>query len=507
MDLNRTPPAPNRNPRWWKRLSLRTRIFLILAALLLTTLVGGLVTMWHTEATDSLFTALIDKNLTSFQAAEELENSLLIQKGYLTYFFLDGDPEWLRKLEAYNQEFQKWLNKARQSAYTPAMQEIIDQIESHYRLYLRQREQVINLYAGGHRQEGYERHQELRKQFAAIYSLCERYKVIHEYTIDRIRHESRSRARFINSLALGAMFNVVGLGVLLVYILIKQILGPIRQLALETGPAGGAAPDEIKALSRRVHSLIENVDLAQSQLEKSQEYLLQSEKMALVGKLAAGVAHSIRNPLTSVKMRLFSMGRHLELSPTQKEDLEVIAEEIRHIDNIVRSFLEFSRPPKLKMQKISLSDVVDSALTLLSHRLESYGVTVEVKRTQRLPELAGDPEQLKEVLVNLILNSCEAMVDGGRVTIQEGKGQVAPLGRVAFLKYSDNGPGVPASIRDKIFQPFFSTKEEGTGLGLSIASRIIQEHGGFIELTSREGEGATFIITLPYREEDAWEPS
>jgi len=492
----------------WKRLSLRTRIFIILAALLLTTIVGGLVTMWHTEATDSLFTALIDKNLASFQAAEELENSLLIQKGYLTYFFLDGNPDWLRKLESYSREFHKWLDKARQSAYTPTMQEIIDQIELHYQDYLKQREQVINLYKAGKRQEGYERHQELRKQFAAIYALCERYKVIHEYTIDRIRNESRQRARFINTLALVAMFSVVGLGVMLVYILIKQILGPIRRLALETGPTGDAnLPDEIKALSRRMHNLIEDVDLAQSQLEKSQEYLLQSEKMALVGKLAAGVAHSIRNPLTSVKMRLFSLERHLELSPTQTEDLEVISEEIRHIDTIVRSFLEFSRPPKLKMQKTSLSDVVDSALTLLSHRLESYGVTVEVKRAERLPEMGGDPEQLKEVLVNLILNSCEVMVHGGTITIQEGKGQVAPLGRVAFLKYTDNGPGVPASIRDKIFEPFFSTKEEGTGLGLSIASRIIQEHGGFLELTSREGEGAVFIITLPYREEDAWEPS
>jgi signal transduction histidine kinase len=508
MEPNRKPKTENRKPLGWKRLSLRTRIFIVLAALLLTTLVGGLVTIWHTDATDSLFATLIDKNLASFQAAEELENSLLIQKGYLTYFFLDGDPEWLKKLDTYSREFQKWLDKARKSAYTPTMEEIIDRIAVQYRDYLKQREQVISLYKAGKRKEGYERHQALRQQFATVYDLCERYKVIHEYAIARVRSESRAQARFINSLALVAMFSVVGLGILLVYILLKQILGPIRQLALETGPAGEAAvPDEIKALSRRMHNLMENVDLAQSQLEKSQEHLLQSEKLALVGKLAAGVAHSIRNPLTSVKMRLFSLERNLELSPTQTEDLEVIAEEIRHIDNIVRSFLEFSRPPKLKMQKASLSDVVDSALTLLSHRLESYGVTVMVKRTEHLPEMGCDAEQLKEVLVNLILNSCDAMVDGGVITIQEGKGQVAPLGRVAFLKLSDTGPGVSASIRDKIFQPFFSTKEEGTGLGLSIATRIIQEHGGFIELTSQEGEGAVFIITLPYREEDTWASS
>lgn len=508
MSSNPNPKTENQKPFWWKRLSLRARIFLILTALLFTTLAGGLVTMWHTEATDSLFATLIDKNLASFQAAAELENSLLRQKGYLTYFFLDGNPQWLEKLETYSQEFHKWLNKARQSAYTPAMQEIIELIASQYQDYLKRRDQVIAFYQAGSREEGFVRHQELRQQFAAISELCKRYKVIQEHAISRVRIESRAQARFINILALVAMFSVVGLGATMVYILLKQILGPIRQLALETGPAGDAAlPDEVKALSRRVHHLLENVDQAQSQLEKSQEYLLQSEKMALVGKLAAGVAHSIRNPLTSVKMRLFSLGRHLELSPTQKEDLEVISEEIRHIDNIVRSFLEFSRPPKLKMQKTSLSDVVDSALTLLSHRLESYGVTVEVKRSERLPEMTADPEQLKEVLVNLILNSCEAMVNGGEITIQEGKGQVAPLGRVAFLKYSDNGPGVPASIRDKIFEPFFSTKEEGTGLGLSIARRIVQEHGGFIELTSREGQGAVFIITLPYKEEDSWEPS
>jgi signal transduction histidine kinase len=508
MKGSRNLIAENQKPLWWKRLGLRTRIFMILAALLLTTLMGGLVTIWHTDATDSLFETLIDKNLASFQAAEELENVLLAQKGYLTYFFLDGDPEWLKRLEAYSQEFHKWLNRARKSSYTPAMDEIIDKIEWNYQAYLKGREQVINLYQAGKREEGYDRHKGLRQQYAIILSLCERYKVIHEYAIARVRSESRSRARFINSLALLAMVSVTGLGVALVYILFKQILGPIRQLALETGPADDiVAPDEIKALSRRVHNLMEDVDLAQSQLERSQEHLLQSEKLALVGKLAAGVAHSIRNPLTSVKMRLFSLGRHLELSPTQKEDLEVISEEIRHIDNIVRSFLEFSRPPKLKMQKASLSDVVDSALALLSHRLESYGVTVEVKRTERLPEMGCDPEQLKEVLVNLILNSCDAMVDGGVITIQEGKRQVAPMGRVAFLKLSDTGPGVPPSIGDRIFQPFFSTKEEGTGLGLSIATRIIQEHGGFIELTSQKGQGAVFMITLPYQEEDTWAPS
>jgi signal transduction histidine kinase len=232
-----------------------------------------------------------------------------------------------------------------------------------------------------------------------------------------------------------------------------------------------------------------------------------AEKWALVGKLAAGVAHSVRNPLTSVKMRLFSMERSLALSPSQKEDLEVISEEIRHIDTIVGNFLEFSRPPKLKMQKVSPSDAVDMAVQLLHHRLESYDVKVEVQRDGRLPEISADPDQLKEVLVNLMVNACEAMVDGGEITISEQQNHSENVGPVAILRVSDNGPGVPESIQAKIFQPFFSTKEEGTGLGLSIAARIVEEHGGWLDLKSREGEGATFIITLPAGEEKTWQPS
>ena len=298
---------------------------------------------------------------------------------------------------------------------------------------------------------------------------------------------------------------VVVLGVLLAYILIKQILGPIRQLALTTTPAnpGTRVPDEVKALSTRVYSLIEDVDQAQTELERSQEHLVQSGKWAMVGKLAAGVAHSIRNPLTSVNMRLFSLKRSLAMSDSQQEDFQVISEEIRHIDAIVRNFLEFSRPPKLKIQRISPSHVVDMALVLLRHRLESYGVEVKLDRAARLPAVLTDPDQLKEVLVNLVLNACEVMVGGGTITIREAAVKDSRLGPAVVIRVSDTGPGIPKSIQDQVFQPFFSTKEEGTGLGLSIATRIIADHGGRLELESREPEGAIFIITLPLGQDES----
>jgi signal transduction histidine kinase len=199
-------------------------------------------------------------------------------------------------------------------------------------------------------------------------------------------------------------------------------------------------------------------------------------------------------------MRLFSLGRSLDLDDVQKDDFEVISAEIQHIDTIVQNFLEFSRPPKLKMQSVSPSSVVDSALRLLEHRLKSYGVTVAVDRAGPLPLVRADVEQLKEVLVNLMVNACEAMAPGGTIAIEERVEPHPPQGHAAVIRVRDNGPGIPAHLLEKIFQPFFSTKEQGTGLGLSIAQRIIADHEGRLEVESSGGRGTAFIIALPTQE-------
>jgi signal transduction histidine kinase len=479
---------------------------LILAALVLTTLGGGLVTMWHTYQMGHLFTSVMDSAVMGLQAAEELETALVRQKGLTTYYFLDGNPDWLSQLEELRESFHTWLKKARSSAQTNNERNILNQIESEYLRYVFARDQVIELYQAGKRKAGAERHWAVRKQFFAIQALCDQYREINKKEINDAREKSRSQARLVKGMTLVALPSVLVLAMLLAYILLNQILKPIRMLSREASDVDieSPLPREMTALRQRVHNLIENVDQTQSELQQSRAHLLQAEKLAMVGKLAAGVAHTIRNPLTSVNMRLFSLERSLELSQTQQEDFEVISEEVRHIDTIVQNFLEFARPPKLKIQSISPSEVVDMALQLLRHRLESYGVQVDLDRQHRLPKIEGDPEQLKEVLINLLVNACEAMGKGGSIVIREEEGVAEPLGRVVVIRVKDDGPGIPKSVRDRVFEPFFSTKEEGTGLGLSIAYRIVEEHGGWLSLKSKEGEGTTFTITLPCREDAAW---
>ena len=484
--------------------SLRSRLYAILTSLVLLTVMGGLVMVWYTYRIDRLLGTIIERNMAAYQAAEALETALVNQKGFVSYYFLDGDPDWLRQLGEYRQIFRQSLETSRRLAENREQKAVIQKIASEYGQYIADKDRVITLYKAGQCDLGARFHQSVRKQFFVILELCKQYKQVHARQIVAAREKSSIQASKLRAIAWLVMLLEFMLGGMLMFILVFRILGPLQKLAREADreKAPEKSVDEINALSRSVRELIENVDSTQDELEKSREHLLQAEKLALVGKLAAGMAHSIRNPFTSVKMRLFSLNRTLELNATQKEDFDVISEEIRHVDTIVQNFLEFSRPPKLKIQPVSPSTVVDTAIQLLKHRLKSYNVNVKVVRENMLPEIQGDPEQLTEVLVNLVVNACEAMTSGGKIIIHEEEKFVQPSGRVAVIRVIDDGPGIPESIRDKVLQPFFTTREEGTGLGLSIVSRIIQEHGGWIDVFSEDGRGATFVITLPVKETD-----
>lgn len=434
----------------------------------------------------------------AYQNAEKLQTSLGNQKGFVSYFLLDGDPEWLKQLGVHRQIFRERLKDAAAIPQTEEARTILSTIESQYYRYIDLKDQVIFLYEFGDKERGVELHKTVRKLFFAILADCDRYKELKTREIQQSASRSfkeADRLRFIAGTLVIATSLII---LLLVWILARRILNPLRLMALESKEIDTKAEpgDEVKALHRNIRELIRDVGQKSTHLEKSRQNLEQSERMALVGKLAAGMAHSIRNPLTSVKMRLFSLERNAHFTSTQKEDFSVIAEEIRHVDTIVQNFLEFSRPPKLNFQPISLSAVVDQALQLLEHRLRSYEATVIIDREKRLPVFNGDPEQLKEVIVNIIINACEAMQQGGEIRITETLQTDGQKNSILCLSIQDSGPGIADTIRENIFQPFFTTKDEGTGLGLSIAMGIVNQHNGTIECISQPGAGTTFMLSF-----------
>jgi len=293
--------------------------------------------------------------------------------------------------------------------------------EKEYITYLASKDRVIRLYTKGDPTAGATLHKEVRASFFRIFQLCEKFKSFHKEDIDHAVASSRTDSNRLRYIAFLAIVTVILLSLLINYIFTCHILEPIRKLAEEADQIGKSRtfPDEVAALESSIHVLIEDAELTHRELRRSRETLMQSEKMALLGKLAAGTAHSIRNPLTSIKMRLFSLGRSGEISSAQQEDLNVISNEIGHVNKIVENFLEFARPPKLTMKRESPSQVVDNTLRLLEQRLKSYGVTVQLARQWPLCEMSLDPGQLKEAFANIIINACEAMDHGGRITITE----------------------------------------------------------------------------------------
>jgi signal transduction histidine kinase len=491
----------------WRGISLRIRIFVILAGLVTMTMGGGGVMVWYTYRMQHLLLHIMERDVMAFRAALDLENALANQKGFVTYFVLDGDPEWLKQLGEYRQIFRQRLEQVRSFVETVEEKAAVDTIESEYNDYVRIKDRVIQHYQAGDPSPVSKLHQEVRDRFFSLLNRCEEFNALTVNKMALVRDESHREAKELRLIAVTVIAIALLLGIALASVLVNQILRPLRMLASETRPEGGVdgLDNEVKAITQSVRGLMEDADQTQVALARSRENLLQAEKMALVGKLAAGMAHSIRNPLTSVKMRLFSLGRGHTLSKSQEEDFSVVSDEIRHIDALVENFLEFSRPPRLKMQAISPSMVVDRTLQLLHHRIKSFGVTIKTESKGPIPGIQGDIEQLTEVLVNLVVNACEATDGDGSILIREEvvDGRDNPT---VVIEVSDTGPGIPEPLIPKVFDPFFTTKEDGTGLGLSIARRIVEEHGGRLEVCSIEGSGATFTISLPVGDASAQRP-
>ena len=267
--------------------------------------------------------------------------------------------------------------------------------------------------------------------------------------------------------------------------------------------AGSGSPqDELRAIGAYLHALMTDVTEARSSLTESQSQLLTSEKLASIGKLAASVAHEMRNPLTSIRMRLFSVRRAIGEDPQYEDDFRVMSEELARLESIVRDVLEFSRPRDVRPEPCSISVLVDNTLELVGPQLEEKNIRLTFDYESNLPRILTDQEQMKQVFLNLLVNASEAMEGGGSLLISAAV-ETDEVGRPAVVvRFQDTGTGVDEDARLRVFEPFFSTKEEGTGLGLSIAAQIMAQHRGRLVLEPSTGEGSRFAVWIPCAQEE-----
>jgi signal transduction histidine kinase len=233
-------------------------------------------------------------------------------------------------------------------------------------------------------------------------------------------------------------------------------------------------------------------------LVQSQAVIERQEKLASLGTLAAGVAHEIRNPLTAIKFRLFSLKNSLP-ALADHEDAAVISVELNRLERIVKDFLQFARPSDPEVVRLPAQRLVQEVTDLLAPQLEKTAITLRFESSAPL-WVSADPQQIKQVIINLVQNAAESIGRNGAITLRIHTGAERLNGRhrpAAILSVADTGPGIPPEVEKRLFDPFFTTKEEGTGLGLAIASRVVAKHGGLLRYHTRLNHGTTFEIVLP----------
>lgn len=252
----------------------------------------------------------------------------------------------------------------------------------------------------------------------------------------------------------------------------------------------------LAALAGQSAIAIENARLYEN-VVAAEERIRQSERLLILGEMAAEIAHEVRNPLTVIRMLIHSLHEEFERGDPRKRDTQVIEEKIAQMGSMVDQILQITLQREPDFQPLYIHDVLEDTLTLTRHRLARQKIEVSKRYGRDLPKIHGDRAQLEQAALNLVLNAAQAMPGGGRLTIRTGRrrGRKGP-GRL-WIALEDTGSGIPEAKLLDIFHPFYSSKEGGIGLGLSIVQRIIKQHHGSVSVKSTLGRGSCFTLSLP----------
>ena len=255
----------------------------------------------------------------------------------------------------------------------------------------------------------------------------------------------------------------------------------------------GEGGDELSSIQRQVGTVVERLRRTGEELQATRQEVLRSERLAAIGRLAAGVAHELRNPLTSVKLLLQHAASKSGDAVVAEQRMGLILDEIERMEATIQGLLDFSRPARPQRKLHDLRQTLERALNLVESRAEKQNVTTELDLGLLPLPVSGDPQQLHQVFVNLFINAIEAMPQGGALSI----GLVPSAADKLAVEIRDTGVGIPAELLPRLFEPFATAKERGTGLGLAVSRRILEEHDGSISVRPQTPRGTAFTITLP----------
>jgi signal transduction histidine kinase len=470
------------------------RLLLLLSCLPL--VVGG-VAAWELHSTQRNASEVMAINARSMRAAEELAVGIRDIRAELNRFLVTGDAAVFHNIRVMRRDTDYWLNEARRTSVTAEEDRLIERLTRGYEDFFGELARIEQGPPG--------------VQFAALRELVARgqqmlepvqeYLDFNEEEIQRISEDNRELG---DRMAIGLLLlGVCGpLGGLVVGFCVARAVNrslvrlsvPIRDAAGKldevVGPITVSTRMGLEDLEAVLRRLAGQVGAVVARLQQSQREALRAEQLAAVGQIAAGVAHELRNPLMSMKILVQAAGEGPGLTP---RDLGVLEEEITRLEQLTATFLDFARPPQPERRPFPAQALLEDTIDLIAGRAGQRDVRLEHAFPAEPLWVEGDAGQVRQVILNLLLNALEAVPDGGAVTLE----LAAEEPRWVAVRVADTGPGLPTGLEQDIFTPFVSTKPTGLGLGLSISRRIVEAHGGELTAADRPGGGAVFCVRLP----------
>ncbi len=440
----------------------------------------------------SEITDILKENVNSRRASVDLEECLVD----LTILLKDHVDD----VSALHNRLEQHLFRLAEVADQPMEKELSQRLEQAFVAY----QQTWNtLRTGDPDADEQQLQRSIRFLETEMIAPCREFRL---YNGRLIEETTNNHERILGELAwgiagMGAMSAVAG--VFVGYGLTRGLTQSIRRLQIQirdvTGKLGGedavivTEEGQFSGLRADLHQLTERIEDVLKDLKQKELEVLRSEQLAAVGHLAAGVAHEIRNPLTSIKM-LIQAGLEDEHAGGRipREDLVVIESEIRRMESSLKMFLDFTRPPQLQRSLVDLRSLLQDATGLVRGKAARQQVTISIMTSDNPLELTVDSEQIRQVLVNLLLNGIDAQPHGGTIELELHR---TSLG--AELVVTDRGPGIASDMMPRMFQPFATNKETGLGLGLVISRRIMEDHGGSLTVENRPEGGARFRLSIP----------
>jgi two-component system sensor histidine kinase HydH len=334
--------------------------------------------------------------------------------------------------------------------------------------------------------------------------LCRQLREYHSLRIEQVAAAHRHIVHWMawGLASVGSIGALAGLA--LGYSVARRLRHSIYQLSVRVQDAAGklrqplptvilTAGGDLHHVHEQMHGVVREIERVVAQLQQREREVLRADQMAAVGQMAAGVAHELRNPLTSIKMLVQANREEAEARGLPAEDLQMIEQEIRRMERCLQTFLDFARPPQPARRPVGLAGLVDRMFALVEGRARKQHVTLHCTPPTTPVIVEADADQMQQLLVNLALNALDAMPQGGRLDISLG----APVHGQVELWVHDTGPGIAPALLPRLFEPFVSSKATGLGLGLVVSRRIAESHGGNLWVTNPPHGGACFVLRLP----------